>query len=77
MPNKYSPGDTAFIVESNRDVREVVVAKYGGGFYTIRFKSSNGGIKVRENRLFATKEDAAASIPGRADTQKHKSPWDY
>lgn len=63
MSNKFSPGDTAFLVESNRIIREVKVLKVGGGFYTIRFTDSDGGIKVKEHRLFATREDAEASLP--------------
>ena len=63
MPNKYSPGDTAYIVESNRIIREVKVLKTAGGFTTLRFTDSEGGIKLRESRLFPTKEDAEASLP--------------
>ena len=63
MPNKYSPGDTAFIVESGRLIREVTVIKQAGDFCTLRFADSNGGIKVRESRLFPTKEAAEASLP--------------
>ena len=63
MPNKYSTGDTAFIVESSRFIREVKVLKIAGGFATLRFVDSDGGIKLRESRLFPTKEDAEASLP--------------
>ena len=63
MPNKYSPGDTAYIVESSRFIREVKVLKIAGGFATLRFTDSDGGIKLRESRLFPTKEAAEASLP--------------
>lgn len=63
MPNKYNPGDTAYIVESNRFIREVKVLKVAGGFATLCFMDRNGGIRLRESRLFPTKEDAEASIP--------------
>ena len=66
MPNKYNPGDTAYIVESNRFLREVKVLKVTGGFATLRFMDSVGGIKLRESRLFPTKEDAEASLPKKA-----------
>lgn len=65
MANKYNPSDTAFLVESNRNIREVKILKVGGGFYTIRFTDSGGGIKVKEHRLFTTKEDAEASLKKR------------
>ena len=63
MANKYSPGDKAFIVESSRFIREVKVLKIAGGFATLRFADSDGGIKLRESRLFPTKEAAEASLP--------------
>lgn len=63
MSNIFNPGDTAFLVESNRIIREVNILKVGGGFYTIRFADSDGGIKIKGHRLFATKEDAEASLP--------------
>jgi len=63
MASRFNPGDTAFLVESNRIVREVSVLKVSGGFYTIRFVDSRGGMRVRENRLFPTREEAEASMP--------------
>ena len=63
MAAKYNPGDTAFIVESSRFIREVMVLKVAGGFATLRFVDSDGGIKLRESRLFPTKESAEASLP--------------
>lgn len=75
MANKYKPGDTAFIVESSRFIREVYIVKYAGGLYTIKFSDTKGGIKVRENRLFATKEEAEATIP--KQKKQYKSPWEY
>ena len=63
MATKYNPGDTAFIVESSRFIREVKVLKIVGGFVTLRFVDRDGGIKLRESRLFPTKEAAEASLP--------------
>ena len=62
MSNKFKPGDTVFLVESNRIIREVRILKVGGGFYTIRFMDSDDGIKVKEHRLFASKEEAEKSL---------------
>ena len=59
---KFNAGDTAYIVESNRIIREVEVRNCAGGMYLIKFKDSDGGIKVKEHRLYATKESAEASI---------------
>lgn len=76
MTSKYNPGDPAYIVESNRFIREVTIVKYAGGLYMIRFRDGKGGIKVRENRLFHTKADAETTIPDKVDKPKHSSPWD-
>ena len=65
MPIKSSPGDTAFLVESGRFIREVKIIKQTGDFCTLRFTDSNGGIKVRESRLYPTKEAAEASLPSK------------
>lgn len=55
---KFKAGDKAFIVESNRWIREVEIRSTAGGMYLIRFLDSGGGIKVKESRLFATREEA-------------------
>lgn len=44
--------------------------------YLIRFKDSGGGIKVKEHRLFATKEEAESSIQTK-QKGRMKSPYDY
>ena len=60
MP-RYKPGDIAFLIESNVLVRKVVVRKYAGGLVLVQ-NANGGGIKVRENRLFTTQEEAAEKI---------------
>lgn len=62
VTGKYSPDDTAYLVESNRIIRKVKILKFSGGFYTARFVEGGGGIRVRESRLFATEEEAKASL---------------
>lgn len=75
---KYKAGDTAYIVESNRLVREVKIVNFSAGFYLIRFADNGGGIKVRENRLYATKEEAEATIKIPEEPKpKRKTPYDY
>ena len=70
---KFNVGDTVYLVESNRMIREVLIVKYSGGFYTIRFNDSGGGIKVREHRLYASKEEAENAIE--KAHPKQKSTW--
>jgi uncharacterized protein YegP (UPF0339 family) len=62
MKSKYNSGDVVYIVENGHFIRECVVIRYSGGLYMIRFTDSNGAIKLRESRLFSSKEEAKKSI---------------
>lgn len=74
---KFENGSTAYIVESNRIVREVTVVKRSGDFYTVRF-ATNGGIQVRGSRLFASQEDAEESLAKNMTNKKrYSSPYGY
>ncbi len=53
-------GNTAYIVESNRYVREVEIRRCSGGMFLVRFTDSGGGIQVKAHRLFATREEAVS-----------------
>ena len=75
IPSLYNPGDRAYIVESNLYLREVEVIKVAGGFCTIRFVDRGGGIKVRESRLYPSREAAEASLPKKE--MPMKSHWEF
>ena len=60
---KLSVGDTAYIIESNRLIREVTIVRLDRDFCTIRFADSNGAIKVRRSRLYGTRKLAEESLP--------------
>ena len=51
----FKAGDTVFIVESNRFIREAEVRSCTGGIYLIKFKDNGGGIKLKEHRLLQPK----------------------
>ncbi len=72
---KLKAGDTAYIIESNRIIREVEIKNCSGGMYLIRFKDSGGGIKVKEHRLFVSRDEAEASIS--TGVKAKKSPYDH
>ena len=57
MP-KFNPGDKAYIIESTIFIKEVVVVKFMGDIYLIKYPNSSGGYKVRESRLYKTESDA-------------------
>lgn len=75
--NKYNVGDTVFLIESNRIVREVSIIKSTGDYYTVKFVKGGGGIKVRESRLFATREAAESVVPNLSSVKSpyYHSPW--
>ena len=63
---QFHTGDTAYLIHSNRFVREVTVMSNDcGGMYSVRFNDANGGIRVRSSRLFRRKEDAERHLPTR------------
>jgi hypothetical protein len=75
---RFKPGDTAFLIESNRVITEVTVVRCSGSLYVIRFQNG-GGIQVKGHRLFATREEAETQIPVQKHTEKrgYRSPYDY
>lgn len=60
---KYRPGDIAYIVGNNRFIEVVEIMNVKYGLVTIHLLRQNSYIRVRENRLFPTKEAAEASLP--------------
>ena len=75
MAAKYKAGDKVYFVESNRKIREVQILNTAGGMYLIKF-AEGGGIRVKEHRLFSTKEEAEATLP-KKEPPKRKMHWDY
>ena len=59
---QFAQGDTAFFVESNWRIREVRILSISGEFATIRFVDGEGCTRLRLNRLYKTKEEAAANM---------------
>ena len=55
-------GQTVYLVESGRRIREAVVRSRSGDLYTIRFTDTGGGIRVRGDRLDPTREAALAFV---------------
>ena len=65
LTRKYNVGDTAYIIESNRLIRETVIIKKKGDFYTVKFKDTNGAITLKAHRLYGTREEAEENLPNR------------
>lgn len=79
-----------FIVESNRNVREVSVVRREGEFSVVRFTDRGGWetrtncIRIRTNRILSSLAEAEAKVPVRKDApQSHaqaapmKTHFDY
>lgn len=75
---RFKAGDTAYIVENNRKIREVTIMRCSGGIYLIKF-DNGGGIQVKEHRLFASQEEAEATLPDSREQKKSgfQSPYNY
>ena len=58
MPGTYRTGDTAYLLESNRAVRRVLIKKVTGDFYTVTFPDTGGAIRISGRRLYPTKDEA-------------------
>ena len=59
---QYRPGDLAYIVGNTRFIQKVEILNVKFGLVTIHLLEKNSYIRVRENRLFPTKEAAEASL---------------
>ena len=70
--SRFQPGQIVYLIVSNVRVREAKVLKYSAGFYTVKWteeertggsdNSTSGGMRVRESRLYGTKEEAQEAL---------------
>ena len=58
----YKRGDTCFIMDDNPQATQVKVVSKQGPTYIVQLIGSCGALKLPEERLFATKEEAEDSI---------------
>ena len=65
MDQKYAVGQKVFLSGAHKGlIQEATVFKFSGGFYTIKF-TGGGATRVRESRLFPTREAAEENIKKR------------
>lgn len=76
MDDKLSVGKHAFIIESNRIIREVIVIKVVCDLFTVQFMDSKSAVRVRRNRLYETEEEAKMHMTDKRKTG-YKSPYEY
>lgn len=79
---RFVTGDIAFLLESNRIIRKVIIVKAEGEFCLVRFTDTDGGIRVRRSRLYKD-EKAATEVVNKFQDSKPKnttgfrSPYEY
>ena len=74
---KYNKGDTAYLIENNCKVREVIITGSSGEFYTIRFNEEKlSAIRVKEHRLYQSEEEASMHLkkPEQQEKRIHTVP---
>ena len=74
LTRKYNVGDTAYIIESNRLIRETVIIKKKGNFYTVKFKDTNGAITLKAHRLYGTRDEAIEKLDSFKPNAKSEKP---
>ena len=62
--NKYNVNDIVFFISNGYHIREATVIRTGGGFCTIKFNDNEtpAGTRVRESKLFKTKQEAEVVV---------------
>lgn len=70
--NKYNIDDVVFFISNGYIIREATVIRVGAGFCTIRFNDGQTpkGTRVRESKLFQTKQEVENMIKKRNMTDK-------
>ncbi len=65
MP-KYRVGQAVWFPDTCLAVRRAVITSVRGGLYTLRYRATNGydsgAIRLREGRIYATREEAQAAL---------------
>ncbi len=68
-------GQTVYIIESKYRVREVTVLKISRDLITLRFTDSEGGLRVRRNRIFVSGSEALRIAEANALADRGISPF--
>ena len=62
MDTRFKKGDKVYLIGNTHFIEEATVVMTVAGFVTIRFTERGGGTRVRENRLYASREEAEAAV---------------
>ena len=64
METKFRSGETVYLINESHVVEEATVVMTISGFVTVRFTEREWGERVRESRLYTTREEAEAAVRG-------------
>lgn len=70
---EFEMSETKYFVRNNIEVVEVKILKEQGSFVVIQLPCSEGAIRVRNTKLYNTKEDAEKTLPKKEKILK----WHY
>ena len=62
METKYRAGEKVYLINEAHVVEEETVVMTISGFVTVRFTDREWGERVRESRLYVTREEAESAI---------------
>ena len=73
----FTPGTEAFIVANGRRVRPVKILYEDHGLYTLLFTDNQGVVRLKQNRLFSTKEEAEKTIKRNEEIKGPRNPHSF
>lgn len=73
--SRFKAGETAYIIENNHRIRQVIVKSYAGGFYVVRFTDKDAGACLRESRLYPSEDAAKAALPPLDLSKERQNRW--
>ncbi len=73
----FTPGTEAFIVTNGRRVRPVRILYEDHGLYTLLFTDTQGVVRLKQTRLFSTKEEAEKTIKRNEEIKGPRNPHSF
>lgn len=75
MSSSLKVGDSAYVVDNKRFLREVVIMKATRDFCVIKYTNTGSLIRVKNSRLFSSKKEAESTMPPSA--RPGMNHWEY
>ncbi|MBQ0036778.1 MAG: hypothetical protein KBT35_07680 [Firmicutes bacterium] len=62
MKTKYRIGQTVYIIGNNKFIIPMLVINYAYGLYTLKFYGKSGGMRLKEDRIFESENEASICL---------------